>query len=95
MPQQTESLVLVSLALTPMSPSPSVKEKVMVSEYPLVMMDFETDTNAICGTTEYVGGFIHEKRVKASIIYTKAALRIDSKKLKFALFIAFLKPNFS
>ena len=60
----------------------------------MVGLGDDTDTNAMLGITEYVGGFIHEYKVQARIIYTKDALRIDSKKLKLALFIAFLPPNF-
>ena len=38
---------------------------------------------------------MHEKSVQARMTYTTNALRMVSKKLKLALFIAFLPPNFS
>ena len=68
----------------PISPSPSVNEKVMVSVNPFKALSDDTETKAIFGMTEYVGGLIHEYRVHARRIYTKAALRIDSKKQKLA-----------
>ena len=54
MPQLSHTVPVstVEEGLIPISPSPSVKVKVIVSEKPLIVLEDDTDWNVILGITE-------------------------------------------